>query len=111
MEGQMLGNLVLASTQKHHIATNKNWIQGKKWSSNFKELFDRGGLDLDDAINKVDLPGHQGPHSQGYHQWVYDRLSAATRGLKSQEEIRAVLEAELDAIRVEIQANPALLNQ
>ena len=46
MEGQMLGNLVLASTQKHHIATNKNWIQGKKWSNNFKELFDRGGLDL-----------------------------------------------------------------
>ena len=33
-------------------ATNINWIQGKKGPNNFKELFDRGGLDLDDAINK-----------------------------------------------------------
>jgi hypothetical protein len=107
----MLGNLVMASTQKHHIATNKNWLQGDRWSTRFKEVFDKGGLNLDDSINKVDLPGHQGPHSQGYHQWVYDRLNAAIRGLKTEAEIRAGLEAELGAIRAEIQANLALLNQ
>jgi hypothetical protein len=50
-------------------------------------------------ISEVYLKRPVGPiYQEGYHQWVYDRLSVATRGLKSQEEIRAVLEAELDAI-------------
>jgi hypothetical protein len=95
----------------HHIATNKNWLQGPKWSERFKELFDKGGLDLDDNINKLELPGHTGSHSQAYHQYVYDSLSNSIKGLTDEQEIRAALEAELKALREELIANPDLPNQ
>ena len=31
---------------KHHIATNKNWVRGERWSVRFRALFDKAGLSL-----------------------------------------------------------------
>jgi len=39
-------------------------------------------MNLDDALNKIRIPGHKGPHSELYHQTVYDRVLGATKGLK-----------------------------
>jgi RHS repeat-associated protein len=93
----------------HHICTNKNWKVAPKWSALFKELFDKGGLDLDDNINKVELPGHKGRHPFAYHQWVNKQLTAATKGLTDMNEIRGALEVELKAIAEELLADPSLL--
>jgi RHS repeat-associated protein len=104
------GTAVLAYAQNHHIASKANWIRDPKWSKRFQELFDKGGLRLDDEINKVRLPGHKGPHSQAYHEWVYRRLTDAIEGVTGQPEIRTRLVAELQAIASELQVNPGLLN-
>ncbi len=105
-------NVILYSKSApiHHIATNKNWIRGQQWSKQFKELFDKGGLDLNDSINKLALPGHTGPHSEAYHKLVYARLKQAIEGLSDTSEIRAALEAELKALAEELRANPGLIN-
>lgn len=47
-------DVMLVANQKHHIVTNRNWVRDPQWTKSFKELFDKGGPDLDDAINKVD---------------------------------------------------------
>jgi RHS repeat-associated protein len=107
-----IGNGPNHATIEHHVATNKNWLRDPKWSSKFKDVFDRGGLDLDDAINKVTLPdkGHQGPHPQEYHEWVYRRLDSVSKGLTSKQDIRLALESELEAIAREIKADPSIIN-
>ena len=49
----------------HHICTNKNCIstaRGGPWTPKFEAIFKKAGLDLDDAINKIAVPGHKGPH-------------------------------------------------
>jgi RHS repeat-associated protein len=105
---------VAAKNPIHHIATNKNRISdrtGGPWTPRFEELFAKGGMTLEDAANKIPLPGHgkRAPHSQGYHQWVYKRLQDAIKGVEGEEAIGAALEAELDAIRQDLLANPDLL--
>ena len=55
----------------HHIATNKNWdspARGGPWSPRFEKLFKKAGMSLDDAANKVAVPGHRGPHPEAYHE-------------------------------------------
>ena len=96
---------------RHHIATNKNWIRDPQWSRDFQRLFAKAGMTLEDAANIVELPAelHRGPHSQTYHQWVYDELSKAIRGLKTQEEIRKALEARLQWIAEQLKAHPEYL--
>ena len=56
-------------------------VRGGPWSPRFKAMFDRAGMSLDDAANKVAVPGHKGPHPQAYHEEVFERLSTATEGL------------------------------
>jgi RHS repeat-associated protein len=59
----------------HHIATNKNYKRGMKWSQKYDdEVFGPAGLDLDHWANRVAVPGHKGPHSVEYHQYVKDFL-------------------------------------
>jgi hypothetical protein len=95
----------------HHICTNKNWLRSPNWSVRFQKLFDMGGMTLEDAANKIPLLGHTNyPHSQDYHQWVYERLDRAIRGGTSQEEIRILIMNELSIIADELRLNPALLN-
>ena len=65
----------------HHIATNKNFIRGMQWSLKFLPLFKKAGYKLSDAINKVFVKGHYGPHPDQYHKKVFDRLNTATKGL------------------------------
>ena len=54
-------------------------------------------MSLDDAANKIAVPGHKGPHQQAYHQEVFDRLRGATKGLEG-DAYGAALRSELDAI-------------
>ena len=67
----------------HHLATNKNFKQGLQWSKKFEPIFKKAGYELDDALNKVFVPGHKGPHSEEYHQYIYDKLTTALKGLKA----------------------------
>ncbi|NMG68097.1 hypothetical protein GPA19_24495 [Azoarcus indigens] len=54
-----------AKTAIHHICTNKNCISaatGGPWTPRFEAIFDKAGMKLDDALNKIAVPGHKGPH-------------------------------------------------
>jgi len=96
---------------RHHLATNKNWIREPQWSRKFQELFAKGGMSLEEATNIVELPAelHKGPHAQGYHQWVYQRLQDAIAGLDDPVQIRQALEARLQWIAEQLQAHPEWL--
>jgi hypothetical protein len=69
----------------HHIFTNKNYKAGKQWSKVFEPIFKKAGYKLDDAINKVFVPGHKGPHPEEYHEFIYDQLTQALKGKKGKE--------------------------
>ncbi|WP_425628493.1 AHH domain-containing protein [Vibrio neptunius] len=89
----------------HHICTNKNCIstaRGGPWTPRFDEIFKKAGLDLDDAVNKVAIPGHKGPHPEAYHSYVHKELLSATRGLKANsDEYRNAVTGTLDRIKTE----------
>jgi hypothetical protein len=89
-------------TQVHHFATNKG-----KWGEKFKHLFDKVGVSLDDVVNKMDLPGHAGRHTNAYHELVYKRLKEAVAG-KSGKAARDALTRTLKRLRKELKANPRL---
>ncbi|MBN8232771.1 AHH domain-containing protein [Corallococcus macrosporus] len=85
-------------SQKHHLATLRNSVstqRGGPWTPRFQRIFKKAGMELKDPENVVEVPGHRGPHSQRYHQRVYDRLEDATRGCRSIEQCREFLVAEL----------------
>jgi len=95
----------------HHLATNKNWIstlRGGPWSPRFEAIFKKAGMTLEDAANKVRIPGHFGPHPEGYHAEIFRRLRAATNGLKDEAYRKALLN-ELEAIRREALTPGSLL--
>lgn len=103
-----------AQGHEHHIATNKWWDAinlGGPWSPRFKKLFDRAGLSLDDAANKVRVRGHKGPHPPEYHQEVYRRLQRAMRGCRSMQQCREALMAELKELALEIAMPGTKLNK
>jgi hypothetical protein len=57
----------------HHIATvenEKSTLRGGPWTQRFKRIFDKAGMSMEDPANKVQLPGHKGPHPQAYHEEV-----------------------------------------
>ncbi|MDH2431079.1 RHS repeat-associated core domain-containing protein [Pokkaliibacter sp. MBI-7] len=121
--GAGLGKLGSNVTQKapvHHICTNKNCISaasGGPWTPRFQEIFNKAGIGLDDAINKVAVPGHQGPHPEAYHSYVYKELLSATRGLEANTSAyQNAVTGTLDRIRMEAttvgsQVNRWLTNQ
>lgn len=68
----------------HHIATDKNRIStaaGGPFTPMFEGLFEKAGMNLQDAINKLAVLGHRGPHPE-YNRMVYERLSSAVEGLE-----------------------------
>ncbi|MBI6632759.1 RHS domain-containing protein [Pseudomonas paralactis] len=88
-----------ACAPTHHIATNKH----AKWTPKYRVLFEKNGLGkfkngksrrdvLNDPLNKVDVPGHKGPHPDGMHAEIYKRLQNASR--KGPDQFKAEL-AEL----------------
>ncbi len=90
--------------QVHHLATNKNWVstlRGGPWSPRFDKLFRKAGLTLEDVANKIAMPGHAGPHSEAYHEAIYDRLTKATRSL-SGEKYKDALMQELTLLANEV---------
>jgi hypothetical protein len=97
----------------HHVATAKNYAsaaRGGPWSPRFEALFKKAGMTLEDALNKVRVPGHFGPHPEAYHQAVYDRLLSATSGLSGSAFTKA-LQAELIAIGTEATTAGTALNK
>ncbi|KYF90876.1 hypothetical protein BE20_16350 [Sorangium cellulosum] len=98
---------------EHHIMTNKNRVsttQGGPWTPRFEDMAKRAGMTLDDAANRVRIPGHRGPHPEAYHQEVFNRLRRATRGLQGDAYSNA-FRAELDAIRIEAATAGSGLNR
>ncbi|MDC0708038.1 AHH domain-containing protein [Stigmatella sp. ncwal1] len=89
----------------HHICTNKNMVSavsGGPWTPICEEIFEKAGMNLEDVANKVRLNGHEGPHSELYHQQVVSRLQAAVKVCKSTEACRAKLVNELAKIANEL---------
>jgi hypothetical protein len=98
---------------EHHLMTKKNYVstaRGGPWSPRFEEMARRAGMTLDDAENRVRIPGHEGPHPEDYHRQVFDRLLRATEGL-SGDAYSAALRAELERIRAEAATPGSPLNR
>jgi hypothetical protein len=94
----------------HHIGTNKNTKSGNQWTNKLRPMYEKAGVDIDkDSLNLVDISPHSGPHPNEYHQWVFDRLSAATRGLDGEKYAKA-FRAELEVIKRIIRDNPNMVN-
>jgi len=84
--------------ERHHIATNKNDVstaRGGPWTPQFRELFKRAGMDLEDAENIVRITGHKGPHPQRYHEFVDERLRQALGNCRKVVDCRNALTLEL----------------
>jgi RHS repeat-associated protein len=114
----LLAPVILASSTgpkapEHHLGTNKNSkskARGGPWTPRFEEIFNRAGMDLEHSFNKWKIPSHKGPHPEAYHQAVYDRLLAATRGL-SGTQYRQALQEELRQIGLEAATPGSPLNR
>jgi hypothetical protein len=105
---------VEAEGHEHHIATNKfgkATHSGGPWTPKLQDIFDRAGMSLDDAANRVRVPGHKGPHPREYHEEVYRRLNDATLECTSMQQCRAVLIDELRALAEEILEAGSTLNK
>jgi RHS repeat-associated protein len=94
----------------HHIFTNKNFIRGQQWSKKFAPLFEKAGYKLNDAINKIEVIGHKGPHPEEYHQAIFDRLQSATKGLEGAEYKKA-FESTLQTLKNEVSTAGTALNK
>ena len=53
-------------TQKHHMLSNKN----KTYTPQYKEIADRYNMSLSSKENIVEVPGHRGRHTNGYHNFM-----------------------------------------
>jgi hypothetical protein len=101
-----VANAARTAKQIHHIATDKSIKSG--YTEAFERIFKKAGMTLDDAANKVDLPGHAGRHSPKYHEYVLSRLRGATEGLSGTDAATA-LRAQLGTLRQELLANPDMV--
>jgi len=97
----------------HHVCTDKNCVstaRGGPWTPRFQEMFDKAGMDMQDVLNRVRVPGHKGPHPEEYHNAVFQRLSDAVQGLDG-DAYRAAFQRELGAIRTEVATPGSVLNR
>jgi hypothetical protein len=81
----------------HHLASDKSSV----FTPLFRSLFDKAGLSLQSAWNRMRLPGHVGPHGSSYNQYILKRLRDAVDGTTGAGYRRALI-GELRAIRREI---------
>ncbi|HRI65863.1 MAG TPA: AHH domain-containing protein [Polyangium sp.] len=75
----------------------------------FEDMSKKAGMTLEDAANRVRIPGHGGPHPEVYHREVYRRLDFATDGLSGNAYTRA-FRAELERIRIDAATSGSKLN-
>lgn len=67
---------------------------------------------MQDALNKVRVEGHQGPHPERYHGIIYGRLSDATKGLTpNSTQYKKAVKLTLDQLKVEISTPNTELNR
>ena len=99
----------------HHIMTGCNFVKkvGGAWTTKYKTLLRKAGIkkamfNLNSIENRITdaewltkFHHGRGPHSQKYHQWVFDRVSKAIGTLKGEEAV-AALKAELGKIADEL---------
>jgi hypothetical protein len=110
-EQQRYSDLIIQ--QVHHICTDKNCVSpnsGGPWTPEFRKMFDKAGLSMQDELNKVWVAGHQGPHPAEYHREVFRRLNLATRG-QTGDAYSQALKDELSAIGKDIQTPGSDLNK
>ena len=103
-----------AEGPEHHIASDKfstSTNNGGPWTPRYQELFDKAGMSLDDAANKVRVPGHKGPHPQEYHEEVFRRLRDATLECRSIQDCRTALTSELQRLGRQISTPGTRLNK
>ena len=89
----------------HHICTNKNPtsdVTGGPWTPQCLKIFEKAGMSLEDAANKVRLKGHEGPHPELYHRAVVRRLELSVSRCRTTETCRASLMKELAKIANEL---------
>jgi len=99
--------------QDHHIATDKNRKREPKWTEKFEnDIFNPSGVSMNDEDNIVyDLKGHQGSHSQDYHQSIYNRLLNVITGLLNKGDREKALRKELNNLEKEIRKDPSILKK
>jgi RHS repeat-associated protein len=98
--------------QQHHLMTNKNSISnaaGGPFTPKFEKLAARRGITLEDAVNKVGLADHMGPHP-AYNAKVYQHLKDATSGLKGSK-FNAAFDKALDQVRTQTLKPGTTLNK
>ncbi|KFA89946.1 hypothetical protein Q664_31355 [Archangium violaceum Cb vi76] len=98
----------------HHLATignRKSSARGGPWTPRFEELFEQAGMILNDPANLIHIQGHQGPHSEQYHQTIHDRLLDALRNCTSVGDCRRALTDELKKIADELCTPGTALNK
>jgi Tol biopolymer transport system component len=109
-----------SSSQKHHIATNKNSKQAavdpetgqrfSPWTPQFRRLFDSAGLSMNNKHNIVEVAGHKGPHPFKYHKAVFDALEAAVEPQATKAAKRGALIIRLEALAVQVSTPGTPLN-
>jgi hypothetical protein len=96
----------------HHIMTNKNnrsKAAGGPYTQKFKALAAKRGITLEDAMNKMRLPNHQGPHPE-YNSEVYRELKKATNRLNG-DAFNETFDKTMERLRIETAAPGTLLNK
>lgn len=100
--------------QTHHIATianDKSSARGGPWTPRFRDIFAKGGMDLNDPANRMPLEGHFGPHPEEYHRIVRRQLLEATVDCRSIVECRASLTRALKNLSEQIATPGTKLNR
>jgi hypothetical protein len=98
----------------HHIATVENetsTLRGGPWTPRLKDFFDKAGMSMEDAANKVRIPGHKGPHPREYHEEIYRRLQKAVSRCETTARCRDALTWELKKMREQLREMGSKLNK
>jgi hypothetical protein len=102
--GEIVG-LEIKAGELHHIASNKAINSG--FTKEYQEIFNKAGMRLDDAANKIFLEGHSGGHTIKYKQYVLDYLKGSTEGL-SGDAYKKALQGSLDDLGKQLKKNPRM---
>lgn len=73
-------------------------------------MFEKAGMDMDDAENIVNVEDHVGPHPPEYHRFVLRYLEGRTEGL-TEEEYSNAFQAGLKELAEQIRTPGSKLNE
>ena len=79
------GVLVHNYSERHHIASDKSIKSG--YTKEYKDIFDKAGIDFDNPLNIIDLENHKGRHTNAYKDDVLQRLQKAVRKVEADGKI------------------------